>query len=158
MEGPKIVQEALAAKGQVVRKIYALKEWLVLKPNYAKVRTAKLWLNLSWKKISAQNPNQVLAVVEMPRLDFRFRTDQPGLVLDGIQDPGNLGTIIRIADWFGVQQIICSKDCADAYNSKVVQSTMGSIFRVQLLYTDLNEWLDQQQEQPFMAQPLMVLL
>jgi TrmH family RNA methyltransferase len=146
VEGPKIVQEALAAKGQVVRKIYALKEWLVLNAELCKSADSEIVAEFELEKISQlKTPNQVLAVVEMPRLDFRFRTDQPGLVLDGIQDPGNLGTIIRIADWFGVQQIICSKDCADAYNSKVVQSTMGSIFRVQLLYTDLNEWLDQQQ-------------
>ena len=59
------------------------------------------------------------------------------MVLDTIQDPGNLGTIIRIADWFGIEQIICSKDCADIYNPKVVQSTMGSIARVKILYTDL---------------------
>ena len=58
------------------------------------------------------------------------------LVLDTIQDPGNLGTIIRIADWFGIEQIICSNDCADLYNPKVVQSTMGSLARVSLFYTD----------------------
>ena len=66
------------------------------------------------------------------------------LVLDTIQDPGNLGTIIRISDWFGIEQIICSKECADMYNPKVVQSTMGSFVRVRLLYTDLYEWLGEQ--------------
>src|SRR4029078_31018 len=64
------------------------------------------------------------------------------LVLDGIQDPGNLGTIIRIADWFGINQIIASEDTADIYNSKVVQSTMGSIIRVNVWYKNIEQWLN----------------
>ena len=63
------------------------------------------------------------------------------LALDGIQDPGNLGTIIRLADWFGVAKIICSRDTVDCYNSKVVQATMGSLFRVEIEYQDLDEYL-----------------
>ena len=88
-------------------------------------------------------PNKVLAIVK------KFETNEPGikerisLVLDAIRDPGNLGTIIRIADWFGISQIICSADCADMYNSKVVQATMGSIARVNVFYTDLPVWLKQ---------------
>ena len=62
-------------------------------------------------------------------------------MLDTIQDPGNLGTIIRIADWFGVQNIVCSATCADMYNPKVVQATMGSLGRVNLLYTEIGKWL-----------------
>jgi TrmH family RNA methyltransferase len=64
------------------------------------------------------------------------------LVLDTIQDPGNLGTIIRIADWFGIDNIICSPDCADMYSPKVVQSTMGSLARVNIIYTDIAEWIN----------------
>ncbi|CAA7385999.1 TrmH family RNA methyltransferase [Chryseobacterium fistulae] len=63
------------------------------------------------------------------------------LVLDGIQDPGNLGTIIRLADWFGIEQIICSEDTADFYNPKVIQATMGSFTRVNVVYTNLVEYL-----------------
>ena len=63
------------------------------------------------------------------------------LVLDGIQDPGNLGTIIRTCDWFGVHEIVCSKDTADCYNPKVVQATMGALARVKVRYVDLVEWL-----------------
>ena len=62
-------------------------------------------------------------------------------MLDDINDPGNLGTIIRVCDWFGVEQIVCSKNTVDFYNPKVVQSTMGSLFRVSVLYTDLNKYL-----------------
>ena len=65
------------------------------------------------------------------------------LVLDAIRDPGNLGTIIRIADWFAIPQIICSLDCADVYNPKVVQATMGSIASVNVYYRDLPSWLKQ---------------
>ena len=68
------------------------------------------------------------------------------LALDGIQDPGNLGTIIRTCDWFGVKQIICSRDTADCYNPKVVQATMGSLTRVELIYTDLVPFLQTQKE------------
>jgi RNA methyltransferase, TrmH family len=70
-------------------------------------------------------------------------TGKVTLVLDTIQDPGNLGTIIRIADWFAIENIICSATCADMYNSKVVQSTMGSLGRVHIFYTDLTGWLRQ---------------
>ena len=65
------------------------------------------------------------------------------LALDTIQDPGNMGTIIRIADWFGVENIICSAGCADMYNPKVVQATMGSLARVNIIHTNLGEWLQQ---------------
>jgi TrmH family RNA methyltransferase len=99
-------------------------------------------------KISQLNtPNKVLAVVK------QFETGKEitvkgklTLALDCIQDPGNMGTIIRIADWFGVEQIVCSNDSADIYNSKVVQATMGSIARVKVFYTDLREWLAKQKD------------
>lgn len=65
------------------------------------------------------------------------------LVLDGIQDPGNLGTIIRLADWFGIEQIICSEDTVDLYNPKVIQASMGSFTRVNMVYTDIVEYLSE---------------
>lgn len=143
-EGPKIVGEALLAPQLKIKKVYALREWLVLNEELCKNIDCEIVADFELEKISQlKTPNQVLAIVTMPGGEhFKFAKDQPGLVLDGIQDPGNLGTIIRIADWFGVYQVICSKDCADAYSPKVVQSTMGSIFRVKLLYTDLGNWLD----------------
>ena len=70
------------------------------------------------------------------------------LALDGVQDPGNLGTIIRTADWFGVDHIVCSKDTADCYNPKVVQATMGSLARVQIHYVDLVQWIQDQEDTP----------
>jgi len=76
----------------------------------------------------------------MSLLDILFSFQ---LVLDGIQDPGNLGTIIRLADWFGIEQIICSEDTVDVYNPKVIMATMGSFTRVNVVYTDLTEYLSE---------------
>ena len=92
-----------------------------------------------------QHPQQVLALFPIPSsftFHFSLFTNNLSLVLDGVQDPGNLGTIIRIADWFGISNIVCSEDTVDAWNPKVVQATMGSIARVNILYTDLPAFLD----------------
>ena len=87
-----------------------------------------------------QHPQQVLAVFAIPHPTAeRLSTEKLYLALDGIQDPGNLGTIIRIADWFGIDTIFCSYDTADAWNPKVVQATMGSISRVNIVYTSLQQ-------------------
>ena len=139
-EGVKLVNELLQSD-IAIKKIYATKEWLNLHrdlPNAEEVQSHEL------KKISSQStPNHVVAIAIQKKL-----TKEPllkktiTLVLDGIQDPGNFGTIIRIADWFGVKQIVASDDTADVYNSKVVQSTMGSIVRVNIWYKDLEVWLN----------------
>ena len=91
------------------------------------------------KKVSfLQHPQQVLAVFKQAQDgDFSINTQELSLALDGVQDPGNLGTIIRIADWFGITHIYCSQDTADVYNPKVVQATMGSIARVKVEYGNL---------------------
>jgi TrmH family RNA methyltransferase len=73
------------------------------------------------------------------------------LLLDAIQDPGNLGTIIRTADWFGIKNMVCGDGCVDCYNPKVIQSTMGSIFRVNMIYRDLSTFLDQWPGIPVLA-------
>jgi TrmH family RNA methyltransferase len=90
-----------------------------------------------------QTPNKVLAVVEMPALEGPVDLLAQGLhlLLDQVQDPGNLGTIIRIADWFGVSSVICSPDTADVFNSKVIQASMGSVFNVKVHYTSLADVL-----------------
>jgi len=102
---------------------------------------------------SQKTPQGSIAVFKKPdstavQLPTAQRSDSPQdgliLVLDGIQDPGNLGTIIRTCDWFGVRTILCSMDTADCYNPKVVQATMGALTRVQVIYTDLPAWLAQQ--------------
>jgi TrmH family RNA methyltransferase len=86
----------------------------------------------------------VIALVEMPnQQELPLQPDGFTLVLDQLQDPGNMGTILRIADWFGIQTIVASESCADLYNPKVIQSSMGSFLRVQVHYTDLTAWLEQ---------------
>lgn len=83
-------------------------------------------------------PATMLAIVEQPnnRLSIDKLCHKLVVALDGVQNPGNLGTIIRLADWFGVEEIICSRECADCYNPKVVQATMGAILRVRIHYVD----------------------
>ena len=93
------------------------------------------------KKISfLQNPKDSVAVCYLNE-EKKMEDGNLQLVLDGIQDPGNMGTIIRLADWFGLEQIICSKDTVDFYNPKVIMSSMGSFTRVNIVYTDLAEYL-----------------
>ena len=94
-----------------------------------------------------QHPQQVLALFPIPSLNTQHSSlitqhSSLSLALDGIQDPGNLGTIIRIADWFGITDIFCSDDTVDAWNPKVVQATMGSIARVHIYYCNLSELID----------------
>ena len=90
-----------------------------------------------------QHPQQVLALFPIPETSLStIHQDALSLALDGVQDPGNLGTIIRIADWFGIETIYCSEDTVDAWNPKVVQATMGSIARVNIIYLNLIEMLD----------------
>ena len=88
-----------------------------------------------------QHPQQVLALFPIPNM-VPSKLGSLSIALDGVQDPGNLGTIIRIADWFGISDIICSEDTVDAWNPKVVQATMGSIARVNIIYTNLPSFLD----------------
>ncbi|HEY4326931.1 MAG TPA: RNA methyltransferase [Mucilaginibacter sp.] len=93
------------------------------------------------EKISSlKTPQEIVAIVKIPNwptLNHVALKQQFSIVLDGIQDPGNMGTIIRIADWFGIKNIICSVDTVDAYNPKVVQATMGSLARINVYYTNI---------------------
>lgn len=96
-----------------------------------------------------QHPQQVLAVFYQPQYDTNIDiNNQLVLALDGIQDPGNLGTIVRLADWYGIQHILCSIDTADIYNPKVVQATMGALARVRVHYLDLSDFLSRNHNIP----------
>lgn len=98
-------------------------------------------------KISAlKTPANIIAVIKIPQwpvLNYNMLNKKFSILLDGIQDPGNMGAIIRTADWFGIEHIICSEDSVDVYNPKVVQATMGSLARVNVHYTDLSAVLSQ---------------
>lgn len=91
-----------------------------------------------------KSPQGILAVFRKPEAEAQFvpPTDDLTLVLDGVQDPGNVGTIIRLADWLGIGHVVCSPDVADVFGPKVVQATMGALARVRAFYTDVPAWLD----------------
>ncbi|MDE6716490.1 MAG: RNA methyltransferase [Muribaculaceae bacterium] len=98
-------------------------------------------------------PSDVIAVYELPQynIDVEEIKNELTLILDNVQDPGNLGTIIRIADWFGIKNIICSDTTADLYSHKVIQATMGAIANVKLHYVDLVDFLTQDWEIPVLG-------
>lgn len=145
-EGPKIIAELLASADANILQLYALHDWIAANRNDCNgVEIIEIDENDLTKISQLTTPNKVLALVKKQETPVHLPTKGTvSLVLDTIQDPGNLGTIIRIADWFDIKQIVCSKNCADMYNPKVVQSTMGSIVRVKMLYTDLAPWLEEQ--------------
>jgi RNA methyltransferase, TrmH family len=142
-EGPKIIGELLHQKNVQLAEIYALQQWVDEMPLNALQNIASKLIIVEEQELERlsflKTSNMVLAVFTQPV--FEITTHNLVLMLDGVQDPGNLGTIIRTADWFGIKQIICSEDGADVYNAKVVQSTMGSIARVKVLYTNLENFL-----------------
>ena len=141
-EGPKSVQDLLAEVPQHIVTVYAVEKWI---NENIKLKSSAEFVKIDENELGRISqlpaPNQVIAVVKKFNYGNLSAKGEITLALDTIQDPGNLGTIIRIADWFGISQIICSRDCADLYNSKVVQATMGSISRVNVFYSDLPVWL-----------------
>ncbi|HMC98943.1 MAG TPA: RNA methyltransferase [Ferruginibacter sp.] len=147
-EGPKTVLELLEGKSFVCKEMFALEDWLsanemlLTKSKGTELNVIK---DFELEKISAlTTPNKVLAVFEKRTVESNVQFNgKITLVLDSIQDPGNFGTIIRTADWFGISTIVCSPTSADMYNPKVVQSTMGSLGRVNILYEDLVSWIKQ---------------
>lgn len=146
VEGKKQVTELFTSTYQI--------NCLVATPEWADAHAQDIKNNTELVVVSAdelkkasllQAPQEVLALVEIPEQAFsaQLLNDNFTIVLDGIQDPGNLGTIVRIADWYGIKQIICSKDCVDIYNPKTIQATMGSFARVNVFYQELNDILTQ---------------
>lgn len=140
VEGVKMVSELLKSDFTILS-IYGTEKWL-RDVKLKKGSKSPLLQTVSPSELSRistlKTPNEVLAVVRIPEL-LLTNDDFDGLILmlDHIADPGNLGTIIRVADWFGVRTIICSPDTVELYNPKVVQATMGSLFRVKVVHDDL---------------------
>jgi RNA methyltransferase, TrmH family len=143
-EGPKIAGELVSLVPGMIQGIFALEAWIKDQPSFPKgLRVESIPVEVLEKISGLKTPNQVVVVLD------QFPVQEPDLAgwalyLDTIQDPGNLGTIIRTADWFGIKNIICSKGCADMYNPKVVQSTMASIARVKVFYDEEDSWLSKQ--------------
>lgn len=143
-EGPKLVDELCATMKPVY--IAALPEWISENAKIVSGTEYDIVTPDELQRASLQkNPQHVIALFPIP--EHRFCTEQLKnelvLMLDGVQDPGNLGTIARIADWFGIRNILCSAETADIYNPKAVQATMGALARVKFHYTDLLQLLSQ---------------
>jgi len=141
-EGVKVINEFLNSTFKLVD-LFTTKTFNV--ENETLITEAEL------KKISAlKTPNTALAVFKIPKLSL---IESKGLIvaLDALRDPGNLGTIIRLCDWFGVKQLLCSKETVDCFNPKVVQATMGSLTRVNVFYIDLNHYLEETKQTVFGA-------
>ncbi len=138
-EGDKFIGE-LIESGLRLRKIYVTDDSLIDSASADRSTEVEWISDKEMERISQlKSANKSLALVEMPRhtLDISELDGRLTIALDGVQNPGNLGTIIRLADWFGVRDVICSPNCADCFNPKVVQATMGAILRVRVHYTEL---------------------
>lgn len=141
VEGVKMCHEAMAAKPSL-KVVCATKSWLEQHPN--------LPINTEVYEVEEDNLSRLSHMTTPNEVWMLVDRDLPAipeglplvLALDRLQDPGNLGTIIRTADWFGVRRIVCSHDSVSCFNPKVVQSTMGSLFRTAVTYTDLQEYLN----------------
>ena len=137
-EGSKTVSDILDSDLEIMH-LYADEQW-ISKHSIPEAVPYTVIDERSLQQLSfLKTAQEVLAVVHMPKKTEVLSSDRLILALDGVRDPGNMGTIIRLADWFGVSQVICSNDCVDLYNPKTVQATMGSIARVSVRYTDLSE-------------------
>lgn len=142
-EGPKIIGELLHVIPDRIEKIYAVASW-VQQHEHLKNLVQEV-SDVALQQLShTKTPNQVLAVIrQWPQQEPSLKNEFC-LYLDAIQDPGNFGTILRIADWFGVKQVVCTAGCADLYNPKVVQASMASMARVAVYY-DMNfSWIQKQ--------------
>ncbi len=149
VEGPKMASEVLAS-GFTVRVVCATGEWwegerLKVKGEMVGERYEVSELELE-RLSNFKTPNQVWMLVERDTKDLKDLKDSKDpkaltLALDHIQDPGNMGTMLRTADWFGIRHVVCSRDTVSCYNPKVVQASMGAVLRTRVDYVDLPEWL-----------------
>lgn len=155
-EGTKMLEEALEFAYDKIERIFAVPDWLSEHSSLLDSCQSLL------QEISPREMEKISSLHTAPGVLLLMKQPDPAihaysgltLVLDAIRDPGNLGTIIRSADWFGVKNIICGTGTADAYNPKVIQSSMGSIFRVHLEYTDLLPVFEKHSEIPVVVSHL----
>lgn len=136
VEGQKVIQELLDSD-------FILEELFVTEDIFRNIPNRNIISENDLKKISAlTNPNNSLAVFRIPK-EKKIEQNELIIALDSVRDPGNLGTIIRLCDWFGIKNLICSEDTVDLYNPKVLQATMGSVTRVNVFYLDLKNFLSE---------------
>ncbi len=151
-EGDKIVLDFLRAPEWKVEYLFAKKEWIKKLDAGGRKNAGEIY-EVSYdelKKVSyLKTPHNVLALVRLPAYIPPAYPDPSALslALDNVQDPGNLGTVIRIADWFGIRTIFCSEGSADVFNPRVVQATMGSLIRTRVYYSALDHLLEKARKQ-----------
>src|SRR5579871_999975 len=157
-EGPKIIKELLASENTRLINVFAVEEWMETNRSLIKNFSSDDIVKISDSELERisflQTPNQVLGIFAKPFFNADFDDAKIMLLLDEIQDPGNIGTLIRTADWFGIKKIICSNNSADVFNTKVVQSSMGSIAHVKIVYEDLRSFIHGHPEVPVYATTL----
>ena len=138
VEGRKMTEELLRSDFETVG-LYATEAFLSDYPAFAEAETVS---EMQMQQMSGQDtPPGILAVVRIPKQGEIKTSSRLVLALDGIANPGNMGTLIRTAEWFGIRDVVCSSDCVELWNPKVVQATMGSLFRVKVWETDLVSYL-----------------
>ena len=143
VEGVKMCEEVLAAN-LPVKTICATNLWLSEHPNLpSHAEVLEVDNNALDRLSNLRTPNEVWMLLPRPVVQTAGGHPSLTLALDHLQDPGNMGTIIRTADWFGIRRIVCSEGTVSCYNPKVVQSTMGSLFRTEIIYTDLPMYLSE---------------
>lgn len=153
VEGEKITAELLKSNREVKR-ILCTQEWYNANSTSIKkfLSVVTILENFEMEKLSAHKSTpDVMAVVKMQAPAIRIDSHKLMLALDGIQDPGNMGTILRTCDWFGIQTVFVSENCVDIYNPKVVQAAMGSLFRVHVIETALSDFFSRNKNIPVFA-------
>lgn len=149
VEGLKAVAEVIETKPELFVAVYGINSFISANKKQLSASKTKIHevSQVELEKLSLQQtPNSALAVCryfESEKFDFDF-TRHFSLYLDGINDPGNFGTILRLADWFGISTIFCSSSSCDIYNPKVIQASMGAFLRVKVVYKNLRELIDEE--------------
>ncbi|MEO5500991.1 MAG: RNA methyltransferase [Ginsengibacter sp.] len=149
-EGDKIMKEFLLAKKFELQTLCAQASWLDQNKSLLKGLSPDIIYEINEQSLNQismlKTPNAVLGVFKQNLFNLPGLKNRISIMLDDLQDPGNMGTIIRIADWFGIEQIICSKNSVDSFNPKVIQSSMGSINRVNIFYGNLFDILEKNKD------------
>ena len=144
VEGRKMVEELLRSDFETVR-FYANEAFLADYPSFSK---AEIVSEMQMEQMSGlDTPPGILAVVKIPQQGEIKTSSKLVLAMDGIANPGNMGTLIRTAEWFGIRDVVCSTDCVELWNPKTVQATMGSLFRMKVWKTNLADFLHQAQSE-----------
>jgi TrmH family RNA methyltransferase len=143
MEGHQSIHSVLQINPKIINHLFATESWIKTYWNedlFPRIQLEQITLNELKKVSSTQSPNHVIGVLNIEK-NHIDKISRLSFLLDSIRDPGNLGTIIRIADWFGFDNVLCTKGTVDCYNPKVVQSSMGSVVNVNIVYGELAELL-----------------